>query len=137
MSVKSVPCYYVECDGCRAVSTDDTEPTCWPDEQSAIAEAIDCGWTVDHDGRWLCEECRNSDDTDTTINGVVPGSGQCVVADCGRPTPTGRLMCHEHWRQVPEMERADLRAVWHHWHLGAIPLRDLRLAQRRCIEAIQ
>lgn len=72
-----------------------------------------------------------------TINGVIPGGGTCVIADCDLSIRAGYLMCREHWRQVPEIERADLRAHWHHWRHGAVPLKDLRRAQRRCIEAVQ
>lgn len=74
---------------------------------------------------------------DTTINGIIPGSGQCIIADCGHPTPTGRLMCHEHWRQVPDTEIAALAATWADWLDGDATLHDLRTAQRSCLETIR
>lgn len=70
------------------------------------------------------------------INGVLPGIGQCVIQGCSRGTRRGALMCNEHWRQVPNELRTNLRVEYRRWDEEDSTLEELREAQWACVEAI-
>lgn len=44
MSVKSAPYYWVECDGCGAISTESSEHSAWVEAAYAIDHAMDVEW---------------------------------------------------------------------------------------------
>lgn len=80
---------------------------------------------------------RNEEPDGFGINGVVPGSGICVVAECGEKTGTRRaLMCYRHWRAVPRMLKANLDRARADWVNNKTNLGDLREAQWACVDSV-
>jgi len=82
MSVKSMPYFWVECDGdnCTArCPTEDYDITAWGDESQAITDAEDSDWTITDAGETYCEDCVPQDAKDSAhlvsdVRGdVLPG----------------------------------------------------------------
>lgn len=61
--VIKVEMYTVECDNCKKTSGQDSEYSCWNDEQYALEEAEDSGW-VKHEDKTYCPDCHSIDDDD-------------------------------------------------------------------------
>jgi hypothetical protein len=80
---------------------------------------------------------RNEEPGGYGINGVIPGTGPCVVADCLRNAGSDALMCRAHWREVPPNRRAALSDTLFEWKQNTITLEDLREAQWACVKAIE
>lgn len=76
-------------------------------------------------------------DHELTINGLIPGDGACVVTGCGAAIETGRLMCHRHWRIVPQDIATKVFRQVHRWGRGRGTLGDLRDVQRQAVHAVE
>lgn len=58
MAIKSLPCYWIECDGCGVQFEDSYEASMYLDRPELIAEAeYECYWLITDDGHW-CPDCR-------------------------------------------------------------------------------
>ena len=69
------------------------------------------------------------------INGTIPGTGTCVMRDCGvRCGPN--LMCRTHWHQAPAAIRREVYGALRRWNDGTADLADLRDAQWAAVEAV-
>lgn len=69
------------------------------------------------------------------INGLIPGAGRCVIADCQTGCGTN-LMCSTHWRQVPPPIQRQVYAELRRWNTDGITLDVLREAQWAAVEAV-
>lgn len=61
--IVKVEMYTVECDNCKKTRGEDSEYSCWNDENYALEEAIDHDW-IDHEGKHYCPDCYKIDDDD-------------------------------------------------------------------------
>ena len=58
--------FTVKCDNCGETSGDNADYSCWNDEQTALNEAQECGWTQEDDKHY-CPNCYHYDDDDNLI----------------------------------------------------------------------
>lgn len=82
MSIKSMPYFWVECDGdgCDArCPSEDYDITAWGEEDQAIQDAEDSNWVLTAAGEFYCEDCTTQDIRDAVpfvsdVRGdVLPG----------------------------------------------------------------
>lgn len=78
--------------------------------------------------------------TDLTINGVVPGAGDCPVTMgdrmCRAVAGGGMLMCRSHWRAVPPPIQRQVYVAAARYNAHDATLRQLRGEQRAAVEAV-
>lgn len=61
--IVKVEMYTVECDNCKSTRGQDSEYSCWNDENYALDEAIDHDW-IEHEGKHYCPSCYKIDNDD-------------------------------------------------------------------------
>jgi len=54
--IAEITMYTIECDSCKATIGQDSEYSCWNDENYALDEAIDHDW-IEHEGNHYCPNC--------------------------------------------------------------------------------
>ena len=66
--IVEVTMYTVECDNCKETRGQDSEYSCWNDEDYALDEAFDHDW-IEQDGKHYCPSCYTQhEDESITIN---------------------------------------------------------------------
>lgn len=76
MALKSAPFYWLECDGCKVRSTEESDFSAWADDGMAEEEAASSDWIVEDD-RHLCVKCSEG----------------LRCPDCGEPKPSADSPC--------------------------------------------
>lgn len=65
---------------------------------------------------------------------TVYGDGWCAMGD--HPAQLGRLMCAQHWRQVPRSIQLRVNVVFGRWLSNDCTLGKLRAAQDEAVRSI-
>lgn len=64
--IKKVEMYTVECDNCKKTRGEDSDFSCWGDENYALEEAKEGGWIEENEFHY-CEHCVSYNDQDELI----------------------------------------------------------------------
>ena len=64
--IVEVTMYTIACDNCKETRGQDSEYSCWNDENYALDEATDHDW-IEHEGKHYCPSCYTQDDNENVV----------------------------------------------------------------------
>lgn len=64
--IQKVEMFTVQCDNCKITSGENSEYSCWSDEDVALDDAENDDW-IEHEGNHYCPDCYSYNDNDELI----------------------------------------------------------------------